>query len=119
MYPKNATELAALIAALLPFTIWMVSGLRAVWTRAAEVRQQEWRRLSELAQLLYNKDYHTGMWAQIAAINELADVRGKNQVVAAKTILEQVLQQFGDLPVIKEQTEAALTRLRHKTWFGA
>jgi hypothetical protein len=111
MYPHDATQLAALLAALVPFTIWVLSSLIGVRTRSAERRSQEWRRISELAQILYNKEAASGQWAQVAAIHELGDVRGKRQQQAAKAILDHAHEHFGGQTGLREQVEAALKRL--------
>jgi hypothetical protein len=117
MYPKNVTELAGLIAAVVPLTIWVVSGLRAVWIRAADSRSQQWRRISELALLLYNKDNASGEWAQMAAVSELGDTTGKNQVAAANAILTEAKQQFGGRTVLVGQIALAIRQLERRRWW--
>jgi hypothetical protein len=111
MYRDNATELAALIAAIVPLTVWIFSGLWSVRTRAVESRAQEWRRLGELALSLYNRENTVGQWAQIAAINEISDVRGKRQRVAALAILQAARLHFGGNPALSEPLDVALARL--------
>jgi hypothetical protein len=112
MYPKDATQLAALIAALVPFSIWVFSSLIAAQTRASERRSQEWLRISELARQLYNKEGAQGQWAQVAAIHELGDVRGKHQRRAAVAILEHAANYFAGHSELRNHVDAALARLK-------
>ena len=89
MYPQNATELAAIVAAAVPLLVWAVSGAFSVYTRLGENRRADWLRINELIQILYRGGDH-GLWAQMLAVTELrsfgAQRRTLKPILAAAAI---------------------------------
>lgn len=58
-----------------------VSAVWRAWLYSRESKEREWRRLQELLVLIYNKDYNSGGWAQLAAIDEIVTLRIKRKVI--------------------------------------
>lgn len=79
IYPRDAGQWAALIAALVPLVVWAVSGVVRGVVMWSERREGQWRRLHELATILYNKDGQSGLWAQILAAQELKRLRTRRE----------------------------------------
>lgn len=73
MYPDNAEEVTALIAALVPLVIWALSSMITAVAKLLESRREAWQRLNSLVTVLYNKGHESGQWRQILAVRELEE----------------------------------------------
>ncbi|MER8375116.1 hypothetical protein [Mesorhizobium sp. M1406] len=60
---------------------WAIANVVRAWTYSREQQQREWARFGEILGILNNKNYEHGMWAQLAAINELRSLRTKRPLV--------------------------------------
>tara|TARA_R110002110_G_scaffold394957_1_gene609242 strand:- start:4253 stop:4597 length:345 start_codon:yes stop_codon:yes gene_type:complete len=104
MYPENAGELAALIAALVPLAIWAFSSMITAVAKLLDSRREAWRRLTCLVTVLYNKDHEYGQWRQILAARELGEYRTHRGVIheIANIASEHFSGQDDSFPVIAE-----------------
>jgi hypothetical protein len=74
LYPQSAGDFAALMAAILPFAAWAMSGLLQALNASTKRSEDEWIRLHQLAEILHEgKTY--GVWRQILAVQELERLR--------------------------------------------
>ena len=78
MYPKDASQLAALFAAVTPLLIWAASGAFSVYTRLGENRREDWRRINDLISILYRSGEH-GHWAQMLSVTELSSFKRQSR----------------------------------------
>lgn len=95
MYPSNVTETAALLGALVPLIVWALSSAFSAFARTREASLARWRRVQELAVALHNKRGNSGLWAQMLAIRELEEMRGR-QKKASREVLQDARVQFAD-----------------------
>ena len=95
MYPKNITELSAILAAAVPLLIWATSGAFSVHTKLGANRRADWLRINELIQILY-KGVDYGLWAQMLAATELASF--KKQRAALIPIMKSAVIYFSEYP---------------------
>lgn len=109
MYPTTFTELTGLIGILVPVVIATFAGLRSSRTKALENDLVQWRRLNELALILYNKDGTGGLWAQLAAAYELGN-SPRAQRPAAKTILADAANHFSGNSILSAALASAHAR---------
>ncbi len=112
IYPTDARQWAALIAALVPVFVWAVSGLirgAVMWNQR---REGEWKRLHELAAILYNKDGESGLWSQVLAVEELKRLRTRRKEVLE--LAHAAAIQFSSLPQTPE-TKGLINKLRDFT----
>jgi hypothetical protein len=111
MYPADVTQLTALIAALIPLVLWALAAMQASLAKRAENHATRWKRIHDLAKILYNKDYEAGKWAQISAAYELSEMRGK-QKAAAIAILSDAREAWARVPDMTDHIEICLRTLR-------
>jgi hypothetical protein len=111
IYPTNPAEWAAFLAALVPLIIWASAGMWRVWTERRARTEGDWRRLHELALILYNNATQSGLWGQIAAARELQRLKSRRrdaQDIAALAALwfKHHPQQTDGTPIIVAELEA-------------
>ncbi len=63
-------------------------------------REGEWKRLHELAAILYNKDGESGLWSQVLAVEELKRLRTRRKEVLE--LAHAAAIQFSSLPQTPE-----------------
>jgi hypothetical protein len=83
LYPQNFQESMTLLGALIPFIALAVGAVWRAWTYQREQKQKEWERLHVLVKTLYNKDEEYGLWAQLAAVQELKTLKINQTALAA------------------------------------
>lgn len=109
MYPTNAAEWIAFLAAISPLVIWSIGGIskgREAW---AARREAEWRRLHELALILYNNAHANGLWGQLLAVRELRRLRSRQ--LDAKALAASAAIFFRNNPVQTDGTRVLLAHL--------
>lgn len=82
----------------------------AAWTRHLSQRDDEWRRLQELARVLYNYRFSYGGWAQALAARELVERAKKN--AHAASLKKDVTEFWADKPECAETAQRLLSILR-------
>ena len=110
IYPTNPTQWIALFAALSPLVVWAVSGLVRGLVMLSQRREQQWRRLHELASALYNKEGESGAWVQFLAAQELT--RLKTRKKEAKLLANKAADYFSARSPNEPETAALIAELR-------
>ena len=73
-------------------------------------REQQWRRLHELAAALYNKEGEAGAWVQFLAAQELTRLKTRRK--EAKILANKVADYFSAKSPEEPETAALITELR-------
>jgi hypothetical protein len=80
--PSNAADWVAVLSLGLALIAALVTGVWAVWVRARENTRQEWKRVQELAHIVYDGTGH-GYWAQKLAVEELLTIKPRRRQVVS------------------------------------
>jgi|SRR6516225_6723530 len=108
--PTNPTQWIALLAALIPLVVWAGSGFVRGLVMLSQRREQQWRRLHELASALYNKEGASGAWVQFLAAQELKRLRTRRK--EAKMLANKAADHFSSKSPNDPETAALIAELR-------